>query len=108
MNNFKIIYRILKYIEENMDKEYVDYENISHEKPGISFIRWEKLLYEIQKEGYIEGLVYQQTMSDSTYHVVLPIAPTITIKGMEYLESNSFMRKCADAMKRVKEIIPGV
>jgi hypothetical protein len=108
MNNFKIIYQILKHLEENMDKEYTECEDISHEKLGISFIRWENLLWEMQANGYIRGLKYQQTMSDSSPHVVLPIAPKITIKGLEYLESNSFMRKAADTMKRVKEIIPGM
>ena len=108
MNNFKIIYLILKYLEENMDNEIVDCEKISHEKLGISFIRWENLLWEMQANGYIRGLVYEQTMSDSSPHVVMPIAPKITIKGMEYLESNSFMRKAADTLKRVKEIIPGI
>ena len=108
MNNFKIIYQILKYLEANMDSEHMDCEKISHEKLGISFIRWENLLWELQANGYIRGLVYEQTMSDNSPHVVTPIAPKITIRGMEYLESNSFMRKAADTMKRVKEIIPGV
>ena len=108
MNNFKIIYLILKHLEENMDNEIVDCEKISQEKLGISFIRWENLLWEMQSNGYIRGLVYEQTMSDSSPHVVMPIAPKITIKGLEYLESNSFMKKAADTLKRVKEIIPGI
>ena len=108
MNNFKIIYRILKYLEENMDNEYVDCEKISHTALGISFNRWENLLWEMQANGYIRGLVYEQTMSDISPHVVLPIAPKITISGLEYLESNSFMKKAAETLKRVKEIIPGM
>lgn len=108
MNNFKVIYQILKYLEENMDSERVDCEKISHEHLGISFIGWENLLWEMQTNGYIRGLVYEQTILDSSPHVVLPIAPKITIKGMEYLESNSFMQKVAETMKRVKEITPGM
>ena len=108
MNNFKIIYRILKFLEENMDNENFECDNISSEKLGVSFIRWENLLWEMQTNGYIRGLVYQQTMSDSSPHIVLPITPKITLKGLEYLESNSTMQKIAQTFKTVKEIIPGM
>ena len=108
MDNFKIIYRILKYLEEHLGEENLDMDYISHEKLGISFVRWEALLRMMQEEGYIKGLVYEQTMSDSSPHVVTPIRPKITIKGLEYLEENGFMKKAADMAKRVKEIIPGM
>lgn len=108
MNNFKVIYRILKYLEENMDNTSVDSDKISHETLGISFNRWENLLWEMQSNGYIRGLTYEQTMSDSSPHVVLPIAPKITMRGLEYLASNTMMQKVADTMKRVKEVIPGM
>lgn len=108
MDNFKIIYRILKYLEEHLGEENLDMDCISHEKLGISFVRWEALLSMMQEEGYIKGLVYEQTMSDSSPHVVTPIRPKITIKGLEYLEENGFMKKAADMAKRVKEIIPGM
>lgn len=108
MDNFKIIYRILKYLEEHMDDEYIDSDGISHEKMGISFIRWEKLLWLMQEEGYIKGLLYEQTLSDSSPHVVSPISPKITIKGLEYLTENSLMQKVAKSLKQVKEVVPGM
>ena len=107
MDNFKIIYRILKYLEQHLG-EPIDVDKISHEQFGISFLRWEALLRMIQEEGYIEGLVYEQTMSDSSPHIVTPIRPKITIRGLGYLEENSFMKKAAEALKTVKEIVPGM
>lgn len=106
MDNFKIIYRILKYLEEHLGEEPLDIDKISHERLGISFARWEALLRMMQEEGYIKGLVYEQTTSDSSPHVVMPIRPRITIKGLEYLEDNSLMKKAANALKTIKEIIP--
>ena len=106
MNNFKIIYRILKYLEEHIGEENLDLDRISYEQLGISFLRWGALLRMMQEEGYIKGLIYEQTMSDISPHVVTPIRPKITIKGLEYLEENSFMKKAAEAFKTVKEIIP--
>ena len=108
MDNFKIIYRILKYLEEHLGEENLDIDKISHERLGISFLRWEALLRMMQEEGYIRGLVYEQTMSDSSPHVVTPIRPKITIKGLEYLTENSFMKKAAETLKTIKEIVPGV
>jgi hypothetical protein len=108
MDNFKIIYRILKHLEQHLDERTLDTDKISHETLGISFLRWESLLRMMQEDGYIKGLVYEQTMSDSSPHVVMPIRPSITIKGLEYLEENSFMKKAASTLKTVKEIIPGI
>lgn len=106
MDNFKIIYRILKYLEQHLGEENLDMDKISHEQLGISFVRWEALLRMMQEEGYIKGLVYSQTMSDASPHVVIPIKPKITIKGLEYLEENSFMKKAENMFKTIKEIIP--
>ena len=108
MDNFKIIYRILKYLEQHLGEESLDIDKISHEQLGISFLRWEALLRMMQEEGYIKGLVYEQTMSDSSPHVVIPIRPSITIGGLEYLTENSFMKKAESVFKTVKEFIPGV
>ena len=108
MDNFKIIYRILKYLEQHLGVENLDIDKISHEQLGISFLRWEALLRMMQEEGYIKGLVYEQTMSDSSPHVVIPIRPKITIKGLEYLAENGLMKKAESVFKTVKEFIPGV
>lgn len=107
MDNFKIIYRILKYLEEHLGEENLDLDKISHERLGISFVRWEALLRMMQEEGYIKGLVYEQNLSDSSPHVVMPIRPKITIKGLEYLTENTFMKKVENTLKTVKEIVPG-
>lgn len=108
MDNFKIIYRILKYLEEHLGEENLDIDKISHEQLGISFLRWEALLRMMQEEGYIKGLLYAQTMSDSSPHVVTPIRPKITIKGLEYLTENTLMKKAENALKKIKELVPGM
>lgn len=108
MDNFKLIYQILKHLEIHLGEEDLEIDKISHEQLGVSFIRWEALLRMMQEDGYIKGLVYEQTMSDSSPHVVMPIRPKITIKGLEYLSENSMMKKVGDTLKKVKEIIPGL
>ena len=49
MDNFTIIYKILKALEAAMDFEAFDVSKISHERLGISYERWEKILIMLTK-----------------------------------------------------------
>ena len=62
----------------------------------------------MKEEGDIKRLVYEQTMSDSSPHVVTPIRPKITVKWLEYPEENSFMKKAAETFRTIKSIVPGM
>lgn len=104
MDNFKIIYKILKELENNMGNEKFSMETISAEKMKISFEKWEQLLILMQDEGYIKGLFLAKNIVDIYRHIAEPIKPQITIKGMEYLASNSFMAKTKDILKMDGEV----
>lgn len=101
MDNFKTIYRILKHLESMMDCEYTDVSAISHERLGITKERWEQILILLQDEGYIKGLVVTKALSDDKPHIVKPIKPNITLKGLEYLAENSLLKKAGDMLKGI-------
>lgn len=105
MDNFKIIYKILKHMEASLDCELTDLEPISAFRLGISRERWEQLLIMMQDEGYIKGLVLGKSLSDDKRHISQPIEPEITIKGLEYLAENSFMKKAARMVKGAADIV---
>lgn len=107
MNNFKVIYKILKYLESAMDYETPDMEPISAEQLRISYERWCALLILMQEEGYISGVRLVQTMSDPKPKVVEPVNANITLKGLEYLAENNFMKKAERALKGIKDTVPG-
>ena len=44
-------------------------------------------------------------MDEKFKHIIEPINPSITLRGMEYLASNSFMAKAREALKVVGDII---
>lgn len=44
MNNFKVIYRILKYLEASLDYEEFDVEAISPFRLDVTRERWEQIL----------------------------------------------------------------
>ena len=108
MDNFSVIYKILKILEQAMDYDEFDTGKISHNRLNISYQRWEKILIMLTKSGYIEGVVYDQCTSDYSPHIEEPIQPVITLKGLEYLNDNSLMKKAAKVAKGIKESVPGL
>ena len=56
MDNFRIIYRILRLLEKAMDCEEFDKQIISAEALGISETRWLALLKMLAENGYVQGL----------------------------------------------------
>lgn len=103
MNNFTIIYKILKALEQSMDYEEFDSELISPETLGITKERRDKLLVEMQNEGYISGVYVKRYIRGDS--IVKSERPEITIKGLEYLSENSIMKKAANLLKGVAEVI---
>ncbi len=108
MDNFTVIYKVLKSLEKAMDYDEFDTETISHNRLNITYQRWEKIMIMLTRSGYVEGVVYDQTCDDYSPHIVLPIRPVITLKGLEYLSDNTAMKRAANIVKGIKDTIPGL
>lgn len=105
MDNFKAIYRILKTLDRYKGDESFDNALISASMLKLPFPAWEQLMIELQRNGYIDGVVIDQSMSDQFPHICEPIHPRITLKGMEYLAENSMMAKDREALRMLGELI---
>ena len=105
MDNFKAIYRILKELEKHMGEDDFSPNCISAEKLKLPYGRWEQILILMQDDGYIKGLVLDKTTESPLRHIIEPIFPQITIKGLEYLAENSLMTKAKESLKMAGEII---
>ena len=102
--NFKIIYKILKYLKNAMDYDEIDNSPISADTLGISRNRWMKIIEMLVSDGYIKGVsVKYGTHGDV---VVSAGSMRITIKGLEYLEENSIMKRAANIAKGITDMIP--
>ena len=55
MEDFRIIYRILKYLQQSMDFEEFDCAGFTAERFGTNPNRFQALLIQLQKAGFIEG-----------------------------------------------------
>ena len=107
MEDFRIIYRILKHLQQSMDFEEFDYASFTAERFGTNPNRFQALLIQLQNAGYIEGLNIVQYIRQPE-HIEPPMEPRITLQGLEYLQENSLMKKAAAFAKGVKEIDPGI
>lgn len=91
METFTDIYRILQGLESCMDLRAVNLDMISPETLKISKERWEKYLEMLQDEGYIKGVKISTYISSAKVANADNIQ--ITLKGLEYLNENSMMKK---------------
>ncbi len=100
MDDFRIIYKILRILQRSMDLEEFDKSNISAEALDLSVPKWSRIMAMLLNEGYISGGETWNAM-DCGYPRVALTRPELTLKGLEYLEENSLMRKAADLAKGI-------
>lgn len=103
MDNFRVIYRILRYLEKAMDYEEADVDFISASALGITEQRWLAIMEMLVKENYVSGISVKRSVDGDACLSVSDIR--ITMKGLEYLQENSLMQKAANLAKGIAEII---
>lgn len=106
MDNFKAVYKILSSLEAQMDLGEANLDLISPESLGVSRERWNKYLEMMADVGYIKGVAVYRSITGET--IVKCDRLQITLKGLEYLQENTIMRKIYNAAKGVKEVLPGL
>lgn len=106
MDNFNIIYKILKVLEASMDCEEFDINIISAETLNIGQNRWNAIIEMMIDNKYIKGAVVINSIGGRTVKVNKDIR--ITLEGLEYLENNSMMTKAKNIAKGIKDVIPGI
>ena len=104
MDNFKYIYRILKLLEKSMDLEEFDPELIGYKELDIIKPRWSRIVSMLKEQEYIQGIDIWYSLAQDYPRVKLA-RPEITLKGLEYLNENSMMKKVYNAAKGIKELI---
>lgn len=100
MEDFRIIYKILRILQKAMDLEEFDSEELSAEALGLTVPKWSRLMAMLLKEGYISGGQTWNTM-DCGYPKVALTRPELTMKGLEYMEENGLMKKAAGLAKGI-------
>lgn len=97
------IYKILSSFERQLDNPKFDMDEISPEVLKITEQRRNRYLEMLVDGGFITG-IHVKELSDQTFHII-PKAPKITLKGIEYLAENSAIKKVFETIKTATEII---
>ena len=105
-DNFDVIIAILKYLDETMDDERIDFSKVNAEALGISEPRYNRLLSIMLDEGYITGLT-RVPMSGQTYDSYKAMDPRLTMYGVQTLNDNKLSARALNFAKAIKEWIPG-
>lgn len=91
MDNIRIIYRILKTLEASMDAEEFDRRSIAADTLHVSEQRLLSLLRMLVEAGLIEGIYIDVDAAGK--FMVSESRPRLTLKGLEYFNENSLMRR---------------
>ncbi len=105
MNDFKLIYRILKYLQLSLDIDEPDFSPISADALGMTQAKWSRIMKMLANDGFICGLCIVDVNNAPYPFVQITKSTSLTLKGMEYLEENSLMQKAAKIAKGVVEVI---
>ena len=106
MDNFKAVYKILTALEKAMDLPEFDIMQVGPETLGVTKERWSRYLEMMADVGYIKGVSIQRDILGEVRVDAQNIR--ITLKGLEYLQENTVMRKIYNAAKGISEIVPGL
>lgn len=104
MDNFRAVYKILSALEKAMDLPGFDIMQVGPDSLQVSQERWCRYLEMMADVGYIKGVSFRRNITGETIADAQNIR--ITLKGLEYLQENSIMRKIYNAAKGVVDIIP--
>lgn len=104
---FKLVYVILTELyEAKKAGEKVDVEAISSERLGIPSGYLADIIVELIDKGYVKGISYRETKSGRIFSPIEEMS--ITLEGVEFLQENSMMKKVHEALKNIKDIVPGI
>lgn len=104
---FKIVYLILKELYEcKKSNERVDLDGISAKRFGINEGYLLEVFEELLEGGYVKGFLVKYSKTGKYVMSMEDIG--ITMKGIEYLEENSAMKKVFEVLKNIKDSTPGL
>lgn len=93
MNRKKLIYSILKELEQGDEPKQTDYE--------LDLEQWGEIAELISDEGYAKNIMVQY--ADDTVYYVGYHSTKITLAGIGFLEENSALSKTYKGIKEIRD-----
>lgn len=108
---FVLVYRFLSYLYaclKSGERPSWEYLNYGTKDFPIGEEYWNYLLEHLIDDGLVEGLVKVRCIGVKDGFKEMPDGVKITPRGIEYLQENSAMKRAAEFLKSIKEIVPGL
>ena len=102
MDTLQIAYKILYSLEHKEKADYMG-QLVSPQKLNVPEDKWLDVLQTLQDEGYVSGAKISKDIIGNQYVNIQNLR--ITLKGAEYLNENSTMRKIAKTATDVISIL---
>ncbi|MFV0379479.1 MAG: YjcQ family protein [Anaerorhabdus sp.] len=106
MRQFKIIYKILSHLANSMDYKEVDTDYITAQSLGISEEMRNSIIILLLENEYIKGVEVKEYVHSTKPTITNLNNIKITLKGLEYLEENTTMKKLYNLAKGIKDTTP--
>lgn len=97
MNNFTIIYKILRKLETAMGLDEFSLGSFDLAALQCSQLQFVRILEMLKDRGYIDGVSIKRSVDGDM--TVSDAGIRITLSGLEYLHTNELMLRAADAAK---------
>lgn len=100
MEDFKLMYKILKVLLSCEDSTKWDPLLLDHNVLKVSERKRDNTLFRMQEEGLLCGVEEKSFIGDVEPKADISCErPRVTIKGIEFLETNSLMNKAGEELK---------
>ncbi len=101
MDDFRLMYKILTLLLACEEDEIWQPQLFSPQVLEVPPKKRDATLRRMQDEGLIDHVVFDCYLHQPSPVLDLTHAPTITIKGIAFLEENSLMQKIKQEMKQI-------
>lgn len=105
MDDFKVMARLLAAIKASEEQRSFSPSMVSAKVLKTTEEKRDGLAVKLQKDGYIDGLFVVDDIDNMPYPVVMweSSNPTITIKGLEFIQTSKPLRKAGAELKSMGE-----
>lgn len=105
-NTIDLVVAILKYLEESLDEERIDFSKVNPETLGVSDPRYNRVIEMMLSERYVTGF-HKIPIAGQSYNSYKAISPNITLAGISFLSQNKPSSKAYEILKEIRDWIPG-
>ena len=99
MKTLKTIHKILKFYDDNMDADEIDFSQLTAKSLKISENRFVRIMAMLSDGGYIDGIDVREN-NDDTVDLLFE-GSAITLEGLKYYAENALFLRAAGILPDV-------